>query len=91
MNIKKEFEHNLDALLDQLLRNVVFNRNPLSIEFHRADFYAKVMREFLKSQNYKIPETSEEEKETLVELAKTIKKFNRKINPPKKEKLIKPL
>jgi hypothetical protein len=49
------------------------------------------MREFLKSQNYKIPEATEEEKEKLVEMAKTIKKLNQKINPPKKEKLVKPL
>jgi hypothetical protein len=91
MNIKEEFEKNLDQNLDQLLRNVVFNRNPLSIEFHRADFFSKIMREFLKSQNYKIPEATEEEKEKLVEMAKTIKKLNQKINPPKKEKLVKPL
>jgi len=91
MNIKEEFEKNLDQNLDQLLKNVVFNRNPLSIEFYRADFYSKIMREFFKSQNYKIPEATEEEKEKLVEMAKTIKKLNQKINPPKKEKLVKPL
>jgi len=91
MNIKEEFEHNLDTLLDQLLRNVVYNRNPLSIEFHRAEFYAKIMSMFFKSQNYKIPEATPEEKEKLVEMVKVIKKLNQKINPPKKEKLLKPL
>ena len=89
MNKKKEFEHKLDEHLDQLAKNIVFNRNPVGIEFHKADFFSKVMNDFQdifgnNPETIEIPEPNiEETKEALLQVAREIKKMN-KLKSPKK-------
>ena len=82
MDIKKDFEKALEENLDHLARSIVFNRHPTAIEFHKADFYSKTIREFYKALNYQIPEESPTDKEELVKIAKDIRKLNRQLNKP---------
>jgi hypothetical protein len=89
MDKKKQFEDNLDVHLHNLAKNIVFNRNPLSIEFHKADFFSKVMNDFEEifgnnPESIEIPEPNvEQTKEVLLKVAKEIRRMN-KLKSPKK-------
>ena len=89
MDKKKQFEDKLDNHLHKLAKNIVFNRNPLSIEFHKADFSASVMRDFEEifgnsPENIEMPEPNiEQTKEVLLKVAKEIRRMNR-LRTPKK-------
>ena len=89
MDKKKEFEIKLDEHLNQLAKSIVFNRNPVGIEFHKADFFSKVMNDFQEifgnnPESIEIPEPNiEETKEALLKVAKEIKRMN-KLSSPKK-------
>jgi hypothetical protein len=89
MDKKKQFADKLDDHLHNLAKNIVFNRNPLSIEFHKADFFSKVMNDFEEifgnnPENIEIPEPNiDETKEVLLKVAKEIRRMNR-LKAPKK-------
>lgn len=78
MDKVKEFQHFLELHLDILTREIVFNRNPVAIEFHKGDFYSKMVNEFVRLND--IPQeviNPDIPKEELVEVAKQIRRYNR--------------
>jgi hypothetical protein len=78
MDKVKEFQHFLEVHLDELTRSIVFNRNPISIEFYKGDFYSKMVNEFVRLND--LPQeiiNPDIPKEELVEVAKQIRRYNR--------------
>lgn len=92
MDKVKEFQHFLEINLDELTRNIVFNRNPIAIEFYKGDFYSKVLSEFVRLND--IPQeviNPDIPKQELVEVAKQLRRYNRsrhKVNRKPKLKIM---
>lgn len=73
-----EFQKFLEKEIGEFTRIVVYNRNPLAIEFYKADLYSKVLAEFVRLND--IPQTvinPDIPKEELVEVAKQLRRYNR--------------
>jgi polyisoprenoid-binding protein YceI len=91
MNKKAEFEKELIEHIDNYTKKVVLNRNPVSINFHKADLYSNVLRSFYKALNYEVEYDPKQKEEELIQAAILLKRINRKMHKRKKKVRLKSL
>jgi hypothetical protein len=88
-----EFKEFLSKELEAYSKSIVFNRNPVSIEYYTSEFYSKIVNEFVRleglPQTYIDPKIPAKEfmkvARDLRTLAKPYRRRLRKEKPPRKE------
>lgn len=78
MDKLSQFKETLERELNFLTFNIIHNKRPVSIEYHRADFFSKIINEFVRLQD--VPQeiiNPEVTKKELTEVASNLKKITR--------------